>query len=231
MHKKFCGLYIEYIFEYIIETLKEKEDYHFDSEKLEYVKEIIEKEIFQRVFKSLLYCMNVERLDGNLYGNTSEERYEMFSNTRYCIEAMSKNFPTMRDQIYDEMARKCVYVMEVINELENNKNKIGRYFGITPEEIVQVQNSGDWHDSECVLIFTFKSQDKIVYKPTRGENLQFMKGFMDYFFEPEYAEQYIGLCIREGIWVKFVKHIELTNPRKVEQFYYNYGKVLFVAYI
>lgn len=28
MHKKFCGLYIEYIFEYIIETLKEKEDYH-----------------------------------------------------------------------------------------------------------------------------------------------------------------------------------------------------------
>ena len=71
--------------------------------------------------------MNVERLDGNLYGNTSEERYEMFSNTRYCIESMSKNFPTMRDQIYDEMARKCVYVMEVINELENNKNKIGRY--------------------------------------------------------------------------------------------------------
>lgn len=231
MHKKFCGLYIEYIFEYIIETLKEKEDYHFDSEKIEYVKEIIEKEIFQRVFKSLLYCMNVERLDGNLYGNTSEERYEMFSNTRYCIETMGKNFPTMKYQIYDEMARKCVYIMEVIDELENNKNKIGRYFGINPEEIVQVQNSGDWHDSECVLIFTFKSQDKIIYKPTRGENLQFMKGLMDYFFEPAYAEQYIGLCIREGTWVKYVKHIELTNPRKVEQFYYNYGKVLFVAYI
>ena len=75
MHKKFCGLYIEYIFEYIIETLKEKEDYLFDSEKIKYVKEIIEKEIFQRVFKSLLYCMNVERLDGNLSGNTPEERY------------------------------------------------------------------------------------------------------------------------------------------------------------
>ena len=30
---------------------------------------------------------------------TSEERYEMFSNTRYCIEAMGKNFPTIKDQI------------------------------------------------------------------------------------------------------------------------------------
>lgn len=54
---------------------------------------------------------------------------------REYIEAMGKNFPTMRNQIYDEMAHKCVYVMEVIRELENNKNKIGRHFGINREKL------------------------------------------------------------------------------------------------
>ena len=36
---------------------------------------------------------------------------------------------------------------------------------------------------------------------------------------------------KEGIWVKFVEHVEVHRRREIEQFYYNYGKILFIVYL
>ena len=66
MGKRFCGVYIDHIFEFIISTLQKNKNVNINSNNIIYLKRIIEKEIFQKVFKSLVYCMNVKRLDGEL---------------------------------------------------------------------------------------------------------------------------------------------------------------------
>lgn len=231
MDKKFCGLYIEYIFEYIMNKL-DKEEIQVSPEEFQIVKELIEKEIFQRCFKSLLYCMNVERLEGNLSGDNPKQRYTWFSETDYCITAMNKSFPSMKIQIYEEIEGKCKYILQVISLFNSNQQIICRhFFGKDSEKIVNIMNGGDWHNDKCVLIITFISGNKLVYKPTTGQNMEFLKGVMEFFFEPNYAEQYASLHEKEGTWVKFIEHVEVYRKREIEQFYYNYGKILFIAYL
>lgn len=232
MDRKFCGLYIEYIFEYIMNRLEKEEQIQVFSEESRLVKELIEKEIFQRCFKSLLYCMNVERLEGNLSGDNPEQRYTWFSEADYCITAMNKVFPSMKMQVYEEIEGKCKYILQVISLFKNNQQTICRcFFEKDTEEIVNIINGGDWHNDKCVLIITFVSGNKIVYKPTTGQNMEFLKGVMEFFFEPEYAEQYVSLHEKEGTWVKFVEHVEVYRKSEIEKFYYNYGKVLFISYL
>ncbi len=107
MGKRFCGVYIDHIFEFIISTLQKNKNVNINSNNIIYLKRIIEKEIFQKVFKSLVYCMNVKRLDGELIGNTPEERYLYFSETEQCINVMNETFPNMKEQLYTELAGKC----------------------------------------------------------------------------------------------------------------------------
>ena len=113
MGKRFCGFYIDHIFEFIISTLRKRENVIIDSNNISYLQKIIKKEIFQKVFKSLVYCMNVERLDGRLVGNTPEERYLSFSETEYCIEVMNRIFPNMKEQLYTELAGKCLSLIHI----------------------------------------------------------------------------------------------------------------------
>lgn len=54
---------------------------------------------------------------------------------------------------------------------------------------------------------------------------------MAYFFENEYVDKYDTLAGTKGAWIKFVEHIELKDEYKIKEFYYNYGKLLFIAYI
>lgn len=232
MGKRFCGAYIDYIFEFIVSTLQKRKNVIIDGNNISYLHKLIKKEIFQKVFKSLVYCMNVERLDGRLVGNTPEERYLSFSETEYCIEVMNRNFPNMKEQLYTELAGKCEYISEIIKEFQLDKDKIFNYFLIPDDDmLVEIVNGGDWHNDKCVLIFIFESGSKIVYKPTTGDNINFLKGIMAYFFENDYVALYDALSGSKGAWIKFVKHIELNDESAIKEFYYNYGKLLFVAYI
>ncbi|TCL54999.1 type 2 lantibiotic biosynthesis protein LanM [Kineothrix alysoides] len=232
MDKDFCKIYVEYIFEYIIREIEDDEKIDFHIEKVPYLKETMEKEIFKRCFKSLLYCMNVNRVEGRLAGGTPQERYLWFVNNQYCIDSMEEMFPAMKTQLYEEMKGKCIYVLSVINLFQKNKSDICQYFFNTESEgIINIANSGDWHNDKCVLVITFTSNKKIVFKPTSGDNLNFLKGVIRYFFEAEYTSQYGCIYESEGTWVKFVEYERAADESAVSQFYFNYGKLLFVAYL
>lgn len=232
MEKKFCQPYIQYIFEYIMEKTKTNECLIINESEYKKIEELIQAEIFRRCFKSLLYCMNAERSKGNLIGNTSEKRYLHFSETKYCIEAMEKYFPALKIQLYKEIKGKSKFVFDVVNSFKENEKSICKYFfGTESEVIYNIKNGGDWHNDKCVVIILFKSGNKIVYKPTKGRNLEFLKGMTKYFFCSEYEEQYSYLYDKKGTWMKFVEHIKIFDKKEIQKFYYNYGKVLFIAYL
>lgn len=230
MKKKFCESYIKYIFEYIRKQLNE--EINIDMNDYKEVKELMQKVLFAKCFKSLLYCMNVERIDNNLLGENPEKRYISFSETNYCIEAMDKMFPTIKEQLYKEVIEKCKYILEVVNIYEKNKIQICEHFFHNSNEIIEeITNSGDWHNDKCVLIFKFTSGNKIVYKPTRGKNIEFLKGVLSYFFDENYLEMYDYLYEKDGTWVKFIHHQEVFEEKKINRFYYNYGKIIYISYL
>lgn len=230
MDKKFGRLYIDYIYEYVVKRVESEKN--IEIAELQIVKEILEKEIFTRCFKSLLYCMNLERVENKLEGNTPEKRYEYFSNTECCISSMEENFPTIKEQIYEEMSGKLLFVYNVINNFFHNQKSICQhFFGTVEDEIVSINNSGDWHDDKCVMIFSFKSQNKIVFKPSKGDNINFLKGFFQFFFDKNYIELYDSMYTGDGVWVKYVDHIEIFDESECEEFYFNYGKIVFVSYV
>lgn len=232
MDIKFCGLYVKYIYDNIIDYLRMDDNFAFEENALNIVKKNIESEIFQRCFKSLLYCMNVERVDGKLIGNTPEDRYAEFSNTEHCITSMKDMFPSLERQIYSELKEKCKYLISVTGELEKNISKITTYFfGIEIKKIESVSNSGDWHNDKCVLVFTLDGGSKVVYKPTKGKNLEFLKNVLGFFFEPEYLNLYDFIYSNEGTWVKFIEYKEENDPCIIKQFYKNYGQIIFISYL
>ena len=74
--------------------------------------------------------------------------------------------------------------MNLINKYKVNKKSICQYFFKSDEEeIVEITNSGDWHNDQCVVVIKFQSGNKIVYKPTKGKNIEFLKGMLSYFFD------------------------------------------------
>lgn len=232
MDIKFCGVYIKYIYDNIINLLRADDKFTFEESTLNIVKKNIEGEIFKRCFKSLLYGMNVERVDNKLIGNTPEERYAEFSDTEHCIMTMKDMFPSMERQIFDELKDKCKYLISVTSELEKDINKITTYF--FKKEIKKIEgvvNSGDWHNNKCVLIFSFEGGYKVVYKPTKSRNLEFLKHVLSFFFEETYLGLYDFMYYSEGIWVKFVEYKEVNNSDDIKQFYKNYGQIIFISYL
>ena len=120
MGKRFCGVYIDHIFEFIISTLQKNKNVNINSNNIIYLKRIIEKEIFQKVFKSLVYCMNVKRLDGELIGNTPEERYLYFSETEQCINVNRYPFADVVIMYFDRAKMKkstFEFIVKVKGEL------------------------------------------------------------------------------------------------------------------
>ena len=71
--------------------------------------------------------MNAERLECTLQGKTSEERYRFFSETTYCVDAMKRTFPTIPEQIFEEMKGKIQYIIDVVNLFNENEYKICEY--------------------------------------------------------------------------------------------------------
>ena len=230
--KRFCVLYIEYIYRYIVKKLEKEEKINIEFLYSDIIKNLFEKEIFIKCFKSLVYCMNLERVTGNLVGDTPEERYSFFANTDYSITAMEKTFPLMKLQIYSEIKEKLVYILNVISSFKSDERKICKYFfGTEKENIAEIINSGDWHNNKCVVVILFESGNKIVFKPTKGENIVFLKEILRFFFCEEYIDLYDCVLVKNGMWVRFIDHTEIYKQNEINQFYFNYGKILFVSYL
>lgn len=135
MKKEYCKNYISFLYRQVSETIMEK----LENDLL---KDIFEAEIFKKVFKSLVYAMNIERIEGRLLGNSAEERYDYFSETNYCIESMKNLFPEMVIQITKEIKDKILYVQSVINEFRKNKKQIENE--MFQHEVGEIKKSGVW---------------------------------------------------------------------------------------
>lgn len=86
-------------------------------------------------------------------------------------------------------------------------------------------------NSKSVLSIEFTKESKIIFKQTYNRNIEFFKGFAAVFLGEEYRRIYDSLNADEGTWLKFVEQKSVNSQGEIKQFYYNYGKLIYVTYI
>lgn len=224
--RRFCIRFIDEVLEKIFDEIKT-----YDLKTKELVYNEFEKAIFENCFKEYIYCLNLSRVTGELTGQTPEERFIYFDKTDFGINKIKTVFPTLLEELKNEFMGKVQYVVDIVSEYEKNKGLIGnRFFNGERPEIINIKCGGDWHNDKCVLIIEAENNQKIVFKPTNKKNIEFLQEIIKMFFdEQKYIELYDSLNINEGYWCRFIEHIE--NKANVNEFYRNYGKILFLAYI
>ncbi len=227
MKDKFCNPYIMYIYNKLINLEQEETE---SNQRI--IQDVITKEIFNKTFKSLVYCMNAERIEGNLIGSTSAERYIFFSATDFCIIAMNKHFPNIYEQLHKELDGKIKYLFEIFRDFKINQNRIYNYFKLDlGANLKHINCSGDWHNDKCVIILTLDDNSNIVYKPTNANNIKFIKELLMFFFDENYVSLYNYLSLNNnGTWFEYIQSNKIDKSL-VSEFYYNYGKLIFVTYI
>lgn len=230
MKINFCNNFCEEVFTDILGEIQKQTTVEEKEKKI--LKKTFVELIFKKSFKSLVYCLNNERIEKRLKGNSPEERYNYFSNTEYGIEVIDKIFPTLREQLKQELTDKIRYVLSVLRKYEENSTLYcTKFYNITKQEIINIKLSGDWHNNRCVMILELDSGNKIVYKPTHGKNIRFLKNILGYFFEEDYLKKYEYIEDNDGLWVKFVEHVEIHEEDSIKEFYFNYGKLIVVSYL
>ena len=224
--KRFCKKFIDEVLDGIFAEIGD-----FDVSVKRMVCEEFEGKIFENCFKEFVYCLNTERVNGNLKGDTLEERYIFFNETGYGVQSIKETFKNLYDELKYEFKDKIKFVLNVIDEYNCQKNEISKiFFKGEKFELLNIKCGGDWHDNKCVVIVNLERDEKIVYKPTNGYNIHFFQKVISCFFkEDEYVQLYDSLLCENGYWCRFVEHKELHNS--VYKFYYNYGKILFIAYL
>ena len=224
--RRFCIRFIDEVLEKIFDEIKA-----YDLKTKELVYKEFEKAIFENCFKEYIYCLNLSRVTGELIGQTPEERFRYFDKTNFGIKKIKTVFPTLFEELKKEFLGKVQYVVDIVNEYENNRGLIGnKFFNGEEPEIINIKCSGDWHNDKCVLVIEAENDHKIVFKPTNGENIEFLQEIIKIFFDDQkYIALYDSLNTNDGYWCRFIDHIE--DKKNAKEFYRNYGKVLFLAYM
>ena len=110
----------------------------------------------------------------------------------------------------------------------NNYGEISKKFLLEDE---QIDIDKVWNKDKGVIILEFTNGKEIVFKPIQDRNVEFIKGMSAIFFGKEYSNFYDSLTTDEGTWVRYIVHKPISSLAEAKQFYFNYGKLIYMAYI
>ena len=160
-----------------IRTLAILEKHSHPPLKIEMVEDIflgaLAGQLLPIVSKTTVLEMHVARLQGNLQGETQAERYCNFVDRLQQPEsalAIMLEYPVLARQLVQRVEQWVDFVAEFLGHLCSDWELILRSLGsneVEPGFLTQVQSdAGDSHrGGRCVLIATFSSGFKVVYKP------------------------------------------------------------------
>lgn len=206
-------------------------------------KEIFEKSVLDYFRPTLIYLINEKRVQGELIGDTPEERYSYF-NEFLCekgvvLSEIESRFPEILRRVqcciekYLNLQKKVKEsFIEDFSELQ--KRGFLKNSDVSPiMEKVLIKVTGDIHNGggvciveycgECV-VFKRKSAlpnlflQEIDELASRyfGKNINFIPSFLDY---------------GDYFWEKYIPSEPLESKQEAREFYENMGYLLFYAYI
>ena len=143
---------------------------------MEAVQEVLLDSLSRQLLTILSRCMvlelNIARVQGSLDGETQKDRYRSFVQRMSQPEAalaMMLEYPVLARQLVVRIDQWIGFIVEFVDRLCSDWASILPIFapdGADPGFLAHVSMAGDRHRSgRCVLIATFSSGFKLVYKP------------------------------------------------------------------
>ena len=186
--------------------------------------------------RTLTLELNVARLQGELIGATSEERYRSFLKRLgqpEVVLALLAEYPVLARQsllMIDQWRR---FSFEFVRNLCADWPTICKAFALSEVEdgLLDLQgDAGDRHcDGRAVQLLVLRSGRKLVYKPrSLAADLRFQE-LLEWCnqrgAQPAFRTLQILDCGDRG-WTEFVEHAECETEAQIERFYRRQGEYL-----
>jgi type 2 lantibiotic biosynthesis protein LanM len=196
--------------------------------------------VFQALNRTLVLELNVARLQGDLSGDTEEERFSSFVQRlrdRDIALALLKEYPVLARHVWLFINQWVDSTCEFLERLSADAEKISRTFCVDGQlgvlEQVQV-GAGDRHrNGRSVTIASFSSGAKLVYKPRPLDIEEHFQGLLEWLNERGSHPPFKTLRIlNRGAygWVEFIAAEGCTSEEEVQRFFERQGGYLALLY-
>lgn len=192
------------------------------------------------LFKTFALEINIARLQGDLIGGTPQERYISFQNIlndKNIISRLFSEYPTLFQNVIQCIDQFNLYSLEFVEHLCDDWELIKEKFNsnLSLGDLSNLNmSSGDIHNGgQSVVIATFDSGFKIVYKPrSLAIDLHFQE-LLTWVNSNGFSPKFRTLKILDNGnygWVEFISHDSCSSSSDVEDFYFLQGGYLAVLY-
>lgn len=217
-------------------------------EKLNYLHEIIDNTLYDKVYARLIMVLgqNLIRIllpEYNLFQEREENKYKSKEENLnlFCEYINSDNFnklihdkyPQINEIILKSLSSSIDYLIEVYENFEKERTNIEQNFGYQFGKLLDIILwQGDVHNG--------KSASKIItencciyYKPVGGTNVNFFYHIINFLLKGKE-----NIKIKEGkvfstdthMWMEEIKHETCTTIDEVKEYYFVSGVYLFAFY-
>jgi len=202
----------------------------------------VERQLLAMVSKVAVLELNVERVKGSLWGETQQDRYRSFVERLDEPEtalAILQEYPVLARQIVIRVDQWVTFLAEFVERLCSDWDAILSTVGraeIDPGPLCDLEAAdGDRHrGGRCVLIGTFRSGFKLVYKPKSmavdAHFQQLLSWINSRGSHPRLRTLKVLDCGSYG-WSEFVAPEKCRSLGELQRFYERQGAYLALLYV
>lgn len=197
-------------------------------------------QLMNKAMRTLVLELNVARLQGQLEGETAEERFRSFSERLSrpdVLLPMLQEYPVLTRQLITSLEFWARNYLDLITRLSKDFEQIKQTFngGEDPGRLVHLSGgAGDAHcEGRSVLILTFDSGFKLVYKPHSLSVDVHYAHLLEWLNErgTHPAFRTVRVLDREDYgWVEFVEAKGCETEDEIRRFYRRQGGLLSLLY-
>lgn len=215
---------------------------HFNFEYEEIERQLINNiaySLFDLVDRTLVLELNISKFENALVGDNPVERFESFVKQISSfpkLKQLIEDYPTLFRQAVEFIERWVEVSSRLVLRLNTDIKEIKSFFQIREENKIKKLhiNAGDRHrGGETVVIITFVSGERIVYKPhSLSVDLHFQELLK--WINKEGLNPPLKLLKlidkKEYGWVEFVENTPCNTEEEVNRFYQRIGNLLAILY-
>lgn len=187
-------------------------------------------------YRTLILELNVAKEEGNLKGESKEERYKYFSE-KYIdlkfwiyLEEYPVMFRLMTETIHNWVENTSIF----FESFNNDSNELINIFDIS-EKISSVDLSiSDSHNNDRSVVIVHTDNGKsVVYKPRSMELEQAFQKTLNIFNTLIKSNLYSYKIIDKNDygWCEYIAHEACLNEKDIENYYKELGELLFMLYV
>lgn len=187
--------------------------------------------------KTLIQELHVAKLSNELQGKTSQDRFNYFiENTLTDISEILLAYPVLARLLTEKTNLIIDVHIEAIERFFKDKNAIEKLIFKDFSKLKSLKSGlGDSHkNGRSVMILTFTSGEKIVYKPrSLSIDLSF-QSILKWANTKGFKHQFNLLKVIDKDdygWQEFIEHYECHSINEIPQFYYRQGGYIALLYI